>query len=384
MNILWLAPIPFITDKSSHPAPWIITLAEELIKKKINLTIINYNDKILEPVKKINYNGINIIYVKTLNSKLDLLSLYFFRIRTMRKFLSKIIKNFDLLHIHGTEHQYEVMAHKLEIQKIISIQGIISECIKVLPKRVVNRYIQWFISSHYEKKYLPFYENFSCRTHWDTKIIQQNVKEPKIFKIWELIRNDFFEDNYNKIPEYLLFVGGKNPIKGLNNLLIAYNSSLQKLGFKIIILGNCTKTDLDKIIVRNKLTNINLDNIELKGMVSSKEMISAFKKSFCLIHPTFIDNSPNSICEAQLSGLPVIATNVGGVSSLIEDNITGILINTTPIEIENSVLKLLTNENLRENISKLSRESSRIRHNKETILTDTLNMYKTIINGDNN
>ena len=44
------------------------------------------------------------------------------------------------------------------------------------------------------------------------------------------------------------------------------------------------------------------------------------------VHPSYIDNSPNSVCEAQVLGVPVVATDVGGVPSIVENGKTGWLV----------------------------------------------------------
>ena len=229
------------------------------------------------------------------------------------------------------------------------------------------------------KKYLTKNQYYSCRTHWDSSFVRLNNPNSKIYMIWEIIRDDFFNDNYSLKKENIIFVGGRNPLKGLKELLEAFNNSIQKLGYKLIILGECDSNDIRHIINKKNLINIDINNISCHGRLSSREMINAYKNSFCLVHPTYIDNSPNSVCEAQLSGLPVIASNVGGVSSLIEHNKTGILIDTSSKSIEQAVKKLHENENLRNYISENSRHVARKRHDVELIVKNTISMYKEII-----
>jgi len=382
MKILWLAPIPFIDDSSSHPAPWIITLAKALVNSGIDLTILNYNANIEEEIVKKDFEGIHLIYVKTPKLKIDLLTLYTLRIRKMKNYLHEIIDNYDLLHIHGSEHQYEVMASELNIPTLISIQGIISEVLHVTPIFSDWKiFVIWKLSSLYEKKYLPQYKYFSCRTHWDINYIKSINPKVKIYKIWEMIRKDFFEDHFSNEKKNILFVGGANPIKGLIELLEAYDSSLQQKGLKLIILGNCKVDDIDEITTKHHLSSIDVNNIDCRGMQDTKGMIKAYEESFCLVHPTYIDNSPNSVCEAQLSGLPVIATDVGGVASLIKDGETGMLIGRESHEIEYAVDMLLNNDGLREHISQRSKQVARKRHDPDLILQQTLNMYSDMLSG---
>lgn len=380
MKILWLAPIPFMNDKETHPVPWIFTLIKALKNTGIDLTIVNYNLDIKEDIIRQEYNGVNLIYIKTPSKKIDVLTLYKIRIRIMNKYLKTIIGNYDLLHIHGSEHQYEVMALGLEIPTVITMQGIISEVIKTIPIFPdYKKYIIWKLSALYEKKYLPLYHNFSCRTHWDTNYIKSINKKSNIYQIWEIIREGFFKDHFSTEKRNILFVGGKNSIKGLTELLQAYNDSIQNKGLKLIILGDCDRSYIDDVVKKLNLTNIDIDNIECRGLLNQEGMIKAYEESFCLVHPTYIDNSPNSVCEAQLSGLPVIATDVGGVSSLIEDAKTGILIGRSSQEIEYAIEKILDDDILRETISNESKQMARKRHNSEYILKSTLKMYSEII-----
>jgi len=380
MKVLWLAPIPYIDDSSSHPAPWIITLAKELVKSGVDLTILNYNSKIEDKIVKKKFDGINFIYVKTPKLKLDLLTFYKIRINKVKNYLNMIIHEYDLIHIHGSEHQYEVMASKFTIPKVISIQGIINEYIKILPALSnYKTYIEWKIASIWEKKYLPKYKYFSCRTHWDIGYVEAVSPEAKVYTIWEMIREDFFEDHFSENSNKILFIGGKNPIKGLTELLFAFNNSLQEKGLKLIILGNCDRDVINIIIKKNILKNINIDYIECRGMQDSKGMIKAYEESFCLVHPTYIDNSPNSVCEAQLAGLPVIATDVGGVASLIKDGETGLLIGRKSKEIEYAIDRLLDDNGLKEHISQRSREVARQRHDPDLILQQTLDMYNDML-----
>lgn len=380
MKVLWLAPIPYIDDNTSHPAPWVITLAKALVKNGVDLTILNYNSEIEEEIIIKDFNSIKLVYIKTPKLKLDVLTLYQLRIKKMSNYLTSIIYDYALLHIHGTEHQYEAMALKLDIPKVISIQGIMTEYIKILPKfGNYKTFIQWALSTRYEKNYLPYYNYFSCRTHWDTNFVKKINPKAKIFTIWEMIRAEFFEDHFDINSKKILFMGGKNPIKGLKELLRAFDCSLQEKGLKLIILGNCQRKDIENMITKYKFLHIDLDNVECRGMQDTQGMIEAYDESFCLVHPTYIDNSPNSVCEAQLAGLPVIATNVGGVSSLVKDRETGLLIGRVSHEIEYAVNLLLNNNKLREYISQKSREVARRRHNPNLILQQTLNMYSDML-----
>lgn len=60
--------------------------------------------------------------------------------------------------------------------------------------------------------------------------------------------------------------------------------------------------------------------------MNSDKLVELLLESDLYVHTAYIDNSPNAICEAQYLGMPIIATYVGGVPSLIEQGKDGVLI----------------------------------------------------------
>ena len=99
------------------------------------------------------------------------------------------------------------------------------------------------------------------------------------------------------------------------------------------------------------------------------------------IHPSYIDNSPNSICEAQMLGCPVIATNVGGIPSLIDNGVDGLLVPANdPYQMASLIKELHENKTLQISISNNAKIKAINRHDKSIITNQLLNIYKYIIN----
>ena len=66
--------------------------------------------------------------------------------------------------------------------------------------------------------------------------------------------------------------------------------------------------------------------VTFTGLLSKEEWIKASRGYDIFINTTNVDNTPISLIEALALGLPVITTNVGGIPYLIENNVTGILV----------------------------------------------------------
>lgn len=68
-------------------------------------------------------------------------------------------------------------------------------------------------------------------------------------------------------------------------------------------------------------------NVYFPGKLSKKEWIKLSEEYDLFLNTTHFDNMPVSVVEAMALGMPVISTNVGGIPFLLEDKITGVLVN---------------------------------------------------------
>jgi glycosyltransferase involved in cell wall biosynthesis len=103
------------------------------------------------------------------------------------------------------------------------------------------------------------------------------------------------------------------------------------------------------------------------------------------IHPSLIDNSPNSLCEAMLLGVPCIGSYSGGIPSLLENNYDGFLFNSTdPFDLAGKIYQLLINDDLANKFSKNARRKATLRHDPSFVTLQILNCYEDILGSRNN
>jgi glycosyltransferase involved in cell wall biosynthesis len=96
-------------------------------------------------------------------------------------------------------------------------------------------------------------------------------------------------------------------------------------------------------------------------------------------HSSYIDNSPNSLCEAQILGLPVVATYVGGIPSLIAEGETGYLVPANdPYQAAYHILQLYKNPALNRKMGERAKEIAKVRHDKMRIIQQIMNVYSNI------
>ncbi|HSW96462.1 MAG TPA: glycosyltransferase family 4 protein [Candidatus Saccharimonadales bacterium] len=158
---------------------------------------------------------------------------------------------------------------------------------------------------------------------------------------------------YSKIryTKNLLFIGRLTKEKGVEILLHAMNYLVEKFPeIHLSIVGEGNYSDH----VREVIKNLHLEkNITLVGSVSSRQVQSYYDKSLLILIPSiYPDNLPTVGLEALSVGRPIIGSNIGGISEIIKNNQTGVLVEAGNMnQIVGAIEKLVENKQVVETMS---------------------------------
>jgi len=84
--------------------------------------------------------------------------------------------------------------------------------------------------------------------------------------------------------------------------------------------------------------------------------------------------------QAMAAGVPVVASGVGGIYSLIEDGETGVLVNSGDADgLARAIKDLLADENLRSDLARRAREKIEKRFSAENVAREILEFYAGVI-----
>lgn len=98
-------------------------------------------------------------------------------------------------------------------------------------------------------------------------------------------------------------------------------------------------------------------NILFHGYANQDVVREKLLESDIFILPSFAEGVPVSFMEAMASGIPVVGTNVGGVSELIEHGVTGLIVSPADEDsLKNAISRYITEPELRLHISQAARE----------------------------
>lgn len=115
-----------------------------------------------------------------------------------------------------------------------------------------------------------------------------------------------FEDAYDPITALRVFERVKQNIPEAEITFIGDGSLLQKM--------------------QDYVDQRNLTGVHFTGRLPNAEIHTSFEKADILLNTSIQDGFPTALLEASSSGLPIVSTNVGGISSLIENGVNGILV----------------------------------------------------------
>jgi glycosyltransferase involved in cell wall biosynthesis len=94
------------------------------------------------------------------------------------------------------------------------------------------------------------------------------------------------------------------------------------------------------------------------GPVPEHEKIFYLSAADIFVLPSFVEGIPLSLLEAGAIGLPAIASRVGGIPEIIQDNYNGFLFRAGDVcDLREKLLHLLSNSSLREFLGKNARKN---------------------------
>lgn len=392
MRVLWLAPYPLqeLTDKLLVKRPvaagtgmWLLHLSQALAKDgSIELHILTFSHSIVYD-QYFQLNGIHfhvVHYAFPLFSKGPSL-FYFNRLTRYKSLLSSIDKKIkaiqpDLIHAHGTEEAYSLAALKSKLPSVTSIQGIIHEIHRVAPT------LEFRLQLPIERICLKRHHHFGCRTQWDSAVVRQFNPTATIHYMPEAIHPLYFATP-RQSPEVptVTFVGSLVDRKGIGILIQAIPDVLRQIpAAKFLIIGGGNQDYVNSLKLWANQRGIS-KQVSWLGSQTPTVIASKLAQSSVFVLPTFMDNSPNSLCEAMAMGLPVISTEVGGVPSLIEEGETGFLIPADNVKrLTQAILRMLKDDQLARQMGQKSQVIANERHLPANVARTTLNVYKTILN----
>ncbi len=183
---------------------------------------------------------------------------------------------------------------------------------------------------------------------------------------WELRDSDLI---IGSIGHLYKTKGYKYLIRAIDIVVTKYKKNI-----RLFIIGEGDeRKDLEREIKKLKLEK----NIILTGTVqNASRVLPAFDAYVC---SSVKEGFPYSIIEAMMSGLPIVSTNVGGISEQITDQKSGILVEPkNPEQLARGIIKLIDDKDFRERLGAEAKKKAEHEFTIEKMIQKTKEVYATL------
>lgn len=412
MRILWYANTPCLYKQNNayNGGGWLSSLQLLLMQRDdVELGIVF---ELQENNKKVVQDGVSYYPIvfprKTLIEKIKGLlcpvktyvEMEHLRYPSYEKLLRYPLEDFkpDVIMVFGSEKPFGLVASLTNIPVVLHIQGVLNPYFnaflppfvswadyfrysggikKLMRKRITCK--QWQASCEREKEICRRVKNYLGRTAWDYRVCQ--IMHPYANYIYssEVLRPVFYFPLKRILPNKLTIVTTiSSPLYKGYDLVLKTAKMLKNKGLNFS--WNCYG-NINPLVVES-LLGIKHDkvNVKLCGVASSEELRDALCNATAYVHTSYIDNSPNSLCEAQMLGCTPVATNVGGIPSLVKNGVTGFLIpSNDPYQLAFLLEFLFLHPDRNIEMGEAAKKIARERHNQDKIVDKLISDLNSLI-----
>lgn len=415
MKVLWLTNIllpeayKILTGKERHGSGgWLESSANGVVEtENVSLNIATASSMVKELVilqgKKITY------YVFPFSKKYKAES-YEPYMMALRNTISP-----DIVHVHGTEFPYGLAYMNVSGSDnvVVSMQGVIG----IIAEKYFDGLSKWQIFKNItlrdiciktifgeEKEYrargLREVETIKKakyvigRTDFDRQYILSINPKCKYMHCNESLREEFYHHKwcYEACIPHTIFLSQSNyPVKGLHQFLkVLPNLKRKYPDIQVRIAGeditkHKTISEYMKYsgygsIIYHLIKNFHLEDcVHFTGLLNEQEMVREYLNANVFVCPSTCENSSNSIAEAQILGVPCVASDRGGNADMIPDMRYGVLYDFYDLVSLNKALEKLFEHTVSYDNTVCIKMAQK-RHNKKENLKRTLEIYQTIYN----
>ena len=181
------------------------------------------------------------------------------------------------------------------------------------------------------------------------------------------------------LPErFILNVGHIYPSKNPKNILRAYAKLRGKIPHKLVMAGGMRWKYADEL---KPLEEYALhDDVVFLGLVPHEDLPAIYRMADLFLFPSKYESCPVALLEAMACGCPVVSSPVGGIPEVAGD--AAILVDPNdPEAIAEAVYRVLTDEQLRQELSRRSLEQSK-HFTWEKCARETLALFESVSDGN--
>ena len=305
----------------------------------------------------------------------------------------------DIVHAQGTERWCAISAALAPYSKVLTIHGNLRLINRLTP---MEPRAYWKLQEILETFSIPRFDGVICITRYT----EQNIADlaRKTWVVPNAVNSAFFKlGDENKTrkassgqalssapvdllgtrlspPEVpkVLVIANIQPRKNQNAFIDALASLATALPFQLRFFGTATKnSDYDDSFFERVKKH---EWCHYGGMLAPRELREEYRNASLLVLSSIEDNCPMSVLEAMASGVPIVASNVGGVPDLIQDGRNGLLIDPASADsMRSAVARILRDPEFAAKLACQARKDAEEKYHPRVIARKHLEIYGEVI-----
>ncbi len=336
------------------------------------------------------------------------------RDKLLEEKLSKIVdeEEPDVIDVQGVEFSFgdSLVNCNVKCPVCVTLQGLAGACadvyVKGMPLKelllgrskrnnkrlngLLERKVMMHIRARKSDKIIKKVNYCIGRTHFDKAEAERINPHIKYYSCNRILRNDFYSYQWDveKAEKHKLFgIRSEIPYKGLHYAVRVIAKLKEKYPDVLLEVPGGLKVDepLSSIASYPKYINELMDkydvreNIVFLPSLNPREIAEHMMTSRAFYQYSIIENSPNSLAEAQIMGVPSVASNVGGTASYAEDGVSGLLFEVDDIEeCAEKISRIFEDDKLCLKLSATGKKIAEERHDVKVNTEKLVSIYREI------
>lgn len=316
----------------------------------------------------------------------------------------------DLVHVHGSERPYGLVAAPpgIACPVVLSLQGILNLLWRknlggLTPRELLGchtaaevlrrtgplwSYFKYRKRVELEARVLRATRHFLGRTDWDCAHSLDFSPRARYFHVSELLRQEFHAAEWDRQAadsRTIVATNCSSPLRGTHDLIRAVAHLKPRFpDLRLRLAGRFHPRSgytrfLKRLIRDSELS----ENVEILGYLDAATLAEVLRTAHVFVIASHMENSPNSLCEAQLVGVPCVASYVGGIPSLVKEGQTGLFFQAgDSVLLATRIAKVFEDDELAGRLSATARHVARQRHDPECVLEQLLAAYRDVLKAE--
>ena len=297
----------------------------------------------------------------------------------------------DICHIHGTgllSYRLFKELRRIGIPVLLTVHGLASvEKKNALQKRFsLRKWFQYMYQSRVEFNFISACSRIIVDSAYVKKALEsfkaagKTRRLPEISIIPQGISKDYFQVEGSCETHNVLSVGGFAPRKGHLYLLRAFEKVAKEIPDAVLtIAGTLSSNDYYQEMIKTAESLACSNCIRLMPNLDKASLIQLYGEAHVFALHSQEESQGIVFVEAMAAGLPVVATDVGGVPDIVENGGSGLLTAYADTDsFASSMMELLLDRQKWDSLSKRAKELS-FRYDWRTIASEIEVIYKKTI-----